>query len=208
MTKSAGMWNTSKFQSNNNNNAIVESILPSLLGNGISCASYNFSLAGELCGPADPTNIWAGGAWSNNILPNSSMSFGGNAFQVSTQEQEGATMLEMRAYVVGYAYSWRGKTQTACFIVPLLYVALVTAHILYSVWTGWCSSCWGTASAITALALNLEPSNALQNTGAGIRTTRPLEEPFSIRDGAGRLQLVSLSEPEQGEWVYQEHAYA
>ncbi|KIW12790.1 hypothetical protein PV08_07977 [Exophiala spinifera] len=97
----------------------------------------------------------------------------------------------------GYGYRYQGSA-TAQFgiVILLIHVALATAHtafILYKVLfarEGLVGS-WTTVAELLALAINSSPSSRLQNTCAGVSTTKTWREEISVREThTGHLELV------------------
>lgn len=169
---------------------IVESVLASMLANGIARWSYNMSLAGELRGMNDPIDLWAGGKWATELLPNRPIGGGGQAFKISDQEREDSTEFILAATVNGYAYSWHGAVQITAIVVLLIYASLATYHTIYSCATGIYSGCWDTAPEIAVLALNSESTDFTKNTGAGIGTMGTYKKSIHVVTKSGHLEIV------------------
>lgn len=169
---------------------IVESILATMLTNGLARVAYNTGLTGTLKGQNDPNNPWAGGAYETEFLPKGALGYGGNAYDISVEQAAGATQLTMLSQATGYAYSSEGITQQAAIAVLIVYGVLAVLHFLYSSATGFTSSSWDRSPEMTALALNSEKTARLNNTGAGIATVSTFEEPTWIWARGGKVELV------------------
>jgi hypothetical protein len=75
----------------------VEGIISLMVANGLSRTPYNTAMAGRLKGQEDPGNPWSGGAWVDELLPRQSLGFGGNAYEITTEEEKLATKFQMKA---------------------------------------------------------------------------------------------------------------
>jgi hypothetical protein len=113
----------------------------------------------------------------------------------------------------GYGYQWRdSKTVQFGISVLLVHVAMAIGHLFYMLWTivveqqgiG-CS--WDQITELIALAVNSKSTSRMQNTCAGIETSRTWQEIVAVRETyAGHLEMVfgeeakainSLAEPEK-----------
>ncbi|KAK4983231.1 hypothetical protein LTR50_007351 [Elasticomyces elasticus] len=185
-----GMWNSDVPAEEDSFGDIIETILATMVANGISRAGYSATLLGTLKGAADSSNYWLGG-WGKEFLPRLWIGGGGgSAFNVDPDEQKSGTMLIMRATVNGYAYSYRGATQIAAMGTLTVYCMFAMLHFGWSSWTGWTSTSWETAPEIAALAMNSKPTNRLRNTGAGIATTAVFKENVRIMAKDGHVVMV------------------
>ena len=184
MTVTAGMWNASLVSKSYNFPFIVESILATMLANGLARISYNSSMIGTLKGGDSGT--W----WSEMFPAGKSLGWGGNAFAISPEDKQNSIMFTMHATVNGYAYSYRGITQKAAIVVLLLYCVLAVAHVIYSICWGWSTTAWETMPEVAALAMNSQQTDRLYNTGGGIDTRGVYEERVKIRVREDRLEFV------------------
>ena len=206
LTGAAGMGESTPRSPPYQAGYIVESAIASLLANGIARRSYNMSLAGTLRGMVDPADLWSGGTWTEELMPQRSLGYGGKAFQISEEDRRHATELTVQATVNGYAYSWHGGTQIAAICTLLVYAVLASLHTIYSALTGWYSGCWDTAPEIAVLALNSESTQATKNTGAGIGAIRTFEESIHVVAKSDHLELVPSADRYTGHKI-KEGAY-
>jgi hypothetical protein len=97
----------------------------------------------------------------------------------------------------GYGYQWRGsKTVQFGISVLLVHVAMAVGHLLYMLWTivvkqqgVGCS--WDQITELIALAVNSKSTSRMQNTCAGIGTSRTWQEIVAVRETyAGHLEMV------------------
>jgi len=208
MASSAGLWNSSVVPNTAFNEVMVESIITLMVLNGLARASYNITMAGTAKGgnvtdPGWPSN----GAFLNEFLPQKSMGWGGNAFDISPEEARLATMFTAHVEANGYAYNHRGLAQVAAMGVLLAYCSLALFHFFYSTVTGWTSNAWDTAPEVVALAMNSKPSGALYNTGAGIVTVPVFEETVRVRVKDEHLEIVFKDTTDGGEVIRPNHSY-
>jgi hypothetical protein len=191
LASTAGIWKSTQTTDFVWYPMIVENILATLVANGIARANYNRTIVGTMIGVDDPSDPWSLGDWVHQILPrNGILGYGGHAFNISSADKTLATQFELKARILGYAYSPAGKTQVAAMIVLSIYVLLVLCHIGYSATTGWYSSGWGSPSELTALAMNSNPTDKLRNTGGGIETIQVFKEQVTVRVRDDRLQMI------------------
>lgn len=187
----AGMWNTSLPSAPYYFPAIVESILTTMVANGMARASYNASMVTRLKGRGGDRNQWNARGWYDYLFPRHLFGNGTSIFDISPAEQAAATEFQMSAAAQGYAYSYKGALQQAAIAVLLLYVLLAVGHLAYSLSTGWTSTAWETLPEIAALAMNSRRTEVLHNTGAGIATVGVFEETVKVRArDANNLEFV------------------
>ena len=75
--------------------------------------------------------------------------------------------------------------------VMFAYCLLTFGHFLYAAMTGVSSSAWDSVAELVALARNSSPTEALQNTCAGIIGTRGFRSIVRIRETTeGHLELL------------------
>ncbi|KAI1119841.1 hypothetical protein F5Y10DRAFT_283739 [Nemania abortiva] len=92
-----------------------------------------------------------------------------------------------------YTYSFSGTTTILSWIVLLLHFLLVSIHILVLIMHGGrMSDSWGRLGELVCLAFNSQPTNLLENTGAGVTGGRIWGINASVREvGSGeRVELV------------------
>lgn len=169
--------------------------------------SYNISLAGSLYDPVDPINLYQGGKWVDELVPKTPLGSGGAVYRISSGELQHASEHAMRAYSTGYAYSREFTAQKFAASILCTYMILALFHTIYAVVTGWCSDCWDSAPELTALALSSEPQ-ALNNTGAGIRTLRTFQKPMRVVARDDRLEIsMARRRRRADENIREGHAY-
>jgi hypothetical protein len=191
ISQTAGIWNTTLTSDSAWLEQIVENIITTLVANSMSRLSYNTSLLWNLKGPIDPNDEWSGGEWAWEILPkNKKMGPGGNAFDISAAAKKHATQFNAQVTVNGYAYSSSGTIQVVMMIVLGVYIVVFLTHLLFINLKGVSSSSWGSAAEMTALAMNSHYAAELENTGAGISTTKVFGTNVTIREREERLQFV------------------
>jgi hypothetical protein len=84
--------------------------------------------------------------------------------------------------------------------ILILYSIIATTHILITVWTGVSSSAWDSVAEIVALCIHSRPAEELENTCAGIKATKVLEQRVRIaatrgwRDEAGTKDVPEGAE--------------
>lgn len=192
MASTAGMWNSTLPSAPCNYVYIIEYILSTIVANDIGRSSFNTTLVKELKDALNSSNEWSGGAWYEELLPKSSLGLGGDAFNTSSYDPKSLSKFTVEAKANGYAYSSRGIVQKASIVTLLSYSALSIAYVIYSVATGWATTHGDTATQLTALALNSEPTKEMNNTGAGIATLDVYSKVVSYRvdDANGNLKMV------------------
>jgi hypothetical protein len=191
LAATAGIWTSNPTTNPEWFPIIVENILATLSANAIGRANFNRTMVGTLIGLDDPSDPWSLGKWVTQILPrNGRLGYGGNAFNISQDDEVKATRFEMQVQILGYAYSAKGKTQIAAMIALSLYVLLVLFHVGYSATTGWYSNSWGSPSELTALAMNSAYTSKLENTGGGIQSIEVFKERVWVRLRDKRAQMV------------------
>ena len=199
MVSTAGLWSSTNLQPEwlSNLEPAMEQIFTTLIANGISRLNYNYSWAGSFTGD-----------YLRQLLSKSGrIDVGGNAFDISADEQAQATKFQMNVAVTGYAYSSQGSTQKAAIVILMLYSLIVIAYMF-------CLLCrptiispmWGKPSEIAALAMNSDKPRELQNTGAGISTVSVFENKVSITAREGDLQMV-FGDPPRGEHLENDKKY-
>ena len=149
-------------------------ILSSLLANGLARTSFWGQLQGTARSSYDPkTNqtFIDGAYW---------LSGKGDVFQVTANESQTWTKLEVDTTVSGYSYSTRGTAPKLAIAFLLLYCILVVIHCAYAGVSGISSTSWDSVAEVTALAANSTPTKELQNTCAGITEHRTFELPVRV----------------------------
>ena len=110
MASTAGMWDT-RFASNSYNFPfIVESILATMVTNGLARSTYNSTISGTLKGKTSG-GPWGNEFWFPQMLPARDFGGGGAIYDLSESETTISTKFTMQATVNGYAWSSRGILQ-------------------------------------------------------------------------------------------------
>ncbi|GKZ89920.1 hypothetical protein AnigIFM63604_007279 [Aspergillus niger] len=192
ITSMAGIFNSSTPSASYYYDIIVENILATLITNGIGRSAYNHSIIMDLKGANNPNDLWDGGDWIYDIIPQGgNMGTGRNAFNVSAAVRNRSTQLVMAAYVNGYAYSADGITSVLEMVVLAIYIAVAIAHVCYSIYSGLSSSSWGSAPEIAALAWNSAPTEKMAHTGAGISTIDVYKHNVRVMQRDNKLEIVT-----------------
>ena len=147
-------------------------ILASLLTNGLARTSFWGQLQGTARSSYDRNLTFIDGAYW--------LSGKGDVFQVTANESQTWTKLEVESTVSGYSYSTRGTAPKLAIALLLLYCILVVLHFAYAGISGISSTSWDSVAEVTALAANSTPSKELQNTCAGITERRIFELPVRV----------------------------
>jgi hypothetical protein len=166
-------------------------------------------MVGNLKG-ATPYNPWAGGIWTEGILPRHGLGNGPmSAYEIDPLTAANSTQLSMHAAVTGYAWSYKpGKLQLAAIVTLLAYSVFALGHLFYSLSTGWSSTAWDTTPEIVALAINSRCPEQMLNTGAGIETINPMRQKVTIRYIDSKLEYVFKSGIGQGGRLRPDHPYS
>ena len=149
-------------------------ILSSLLANGLARTAFWGQLQGTARSSYDPTTKQTfidGAYW---------LSGKGDVFQVTANESQTWTKLEVDTTVSGYSYSTRGTAPKLAIAFLLLYCILVVIHCAYAGVSGISSTSWDSVAEVTALAANSTPTKELQNTCAGITEHRIFQLPVRV----------------------------
>ena len=152
----------------------ASTLLSNLLANGLSRTSFWGQLQGTARSSYDPksnTTFIDGAYW---------LSGKGDIFQVTANESQTWTKLEVDSTVSGYSYSTRGTAPKLAIAFLLLYCILVVLHFAYAGISGISSTSWDSVAEVTALAANSTPTKELQNTCAGITEHRIFELPVRV----------------------------
>ena len=89
-------------------------------------------------------------------------------------------VLTIQNSIFGWTYTARETTIKLAICVMLVYCILVTAHIVYSVFSGVSSTAWDSGAEMIVLAMNSSTTEILQNTCAGIVGKKVFETPVKI----------------------------
>ncbi|KAK1758871.1 hypothetical protein QBC47DRAFT_436150 [Echria macrotheca] len=185
ITRSAGLWNTTHRVTNGEDyfiEPVMESILVTLIANGIARLGYDIRAVPDLSSDVD--------VMQEGLLPKGGgLGRGIDIFPVPPNPDQ-CTKFEFRSDVYGYAYSPEGTTQLVFMAILGAYVLLVLVHFLWSLATGWTSAKWGSPPEVAALALHSAAPATLANTGAGIGTVSAFESRVQVKVKEGNLEMV------------------
>ena len=160
IASTAGIWNTSFPAQPYNFNIIIESILTTMLANGLARASYNASMLTRLKGSSSPdSNQWDESGWFGGFFGKGDTSI----FDISPEDRASATEFNMAAFAVGYAYTYKGSTQQAAIGVMCAYVLLTVTSFVYLLWIGDSSMSGNTQPAIVAMSIDPSPMKAFDD---------------------------------------------
>ena len=214
MMRAAGIWDEGPIITPETRETFVDSLLPaieSLLSlsvvNGLARRDFGVGFSGTLLGNTDGLDLvdyslldsadveyssLGCEEWCSHLLPSVgyTMSYGGNAFNISSAEQTASTKLIMNADAEGLAYNPRGSAAKFSIFALLLYVFIALSHMGYTVWNRETSSSWDSISELVALALRSDRSERFVNTGAGISSFAIFKQRAQVVDKDGRLQLA------------------
>lgn len=197
MAASAGIQDSSALRGPDRGYA-VESILTLMVANGLARTNFNKSIIGELDGWDLDSESPTCGKWYNQMMPlHGSMGSGGSIYSVNATMQNEATKLTMYAEVSGYAYSPKGFTTVLSIGILLLYSCIAFSHWGYMIWVRESSDSWQSSAEIAALAMNSHPTHLLQNTGAGVETSRTFKHRVRVVSVGGRVELSFIGRPNE-----------
>lgn len=181
---SAGLWGMEGPVTPGYREIVVESVLATLVANGIARSNYGAGIRWDLLkDPVDPSDLESGGAWADGLMRE------GRPFD-DPADPAGSALFIGVLRVRGYAYTWRGKVSMITTVVLGVYIVVAVTHVVYSVGTGWSSASWGSPPDVVALALNSASSDAFRNTGTGIRTTGVHKERVAVGAVDGNLEMI------------------
>lgn len=190
IASTAGLWNTTTPSHDYNYQYIIESILATLIANGIGRSTYNSRMVGHLRGfnPADPWGVRRSdpAEWLAYMLPSKNVGFNDDpkhsAFDaLSLYEATQSTVFIMRAAATGYAFSAQGNAAKAAIAVLTVYIMLAFCHTCYLLITGWASTMGDSSLEIAMLSARSRPTRRLLNIGVGTETVDVYRERVQIR---------------------------
>ncbi|KAL8771365.1 MAG: hypothetical protein Q9209_003271 [Squamulea sp. 1 TL-2023] len=185
LADAAGLQHMSSFDGPNIG-FLIESILATMIVNGLARRKYNHGIIGELKDWDFNSDKRPCGTWCKQMMPlHGSMGAGGCVYILNKVFQTNATRLTMHAGSTGYAYSPKGFTTVLSIAILLIYSCIVLTHWSYMIWVKESSNSWHSSSEIAALAMNSRPTDVLRNTGAGVETSRIFRQ---------RVRIVSVGE--------------
>ena len=197
LTRAAGLQNMSSL-AGPDTGYLVESILATMIVNGLARRNYKLGIIGELKNWDFDSALPTCKSWCRQMMPlHGSMGNGGSVYNINESAQKYATKLTMHATATGYAYSPKGFTTVLSIAVLLIYSCIVLAHWGYMIWVKESSNSWRSSSEIAALAMNSRPTDALHNTGAGVETSRIFRQRVRIVSVGEQLELSFKDRPDQ-----------
>ena len=197
LAAAAGLKDMGSF-SGSDTGYLIESILATMIVNGLSRRHYKRGIIGELRGWDFDSEAPTCGSWCKQMMPqHGSMGSGGSVYTLDKATQQNATKLTMYAVSTGYAYSPRGFTTVLSIAVLLIYSLIVLIHWGYMIWAKESSNSWDSSSEIAALAFNSRRTDALRNTGAGVETSRIFKQKVRIVSVGEQVELSFDDRPDQ-----------
>lgn len=133
--------------------------------------------------------------WREGGVDNLEYSSNWNSTELADRQGFSHT-IPQRFYKYGYGYGTNGLAVRVSLAILIIYCAVAIAHIIYSITTGISSTAWDSASEVVALSMNSRPATELQNTCAGIQTTRVFEHKVRIASTMGTQDHVQVAEGE------------
>lgn len=190
MASTAGLWETTVPSDDYNYMLIVESILATMVANGLGRSTYNHAIAGYLreSNAADPRS-WP--KWMYNILPSGNMGFNDDQRDSAFDKLSASELKRVKAGIVAL----------------FTYIVIAGCHTAYSLWTGWASTMSESSMEVAILTANSRPSRKLLNTGAGVDTLGIYTERVRVRARDEKLELVFRDTEEGSERIKKNHAY-
>ena len=202
MLNIANLWDVDQVDDLEDAQHKVESLLATLIANGLSRRDYGRELAGSLVGDPDGLNTASPtlAEWAKQMMPSHgrAMGPGGNAFSVTSSDQQNSTKFTMYTTVSGYAYSSQGFAAQFSMFVLLLHALLGVSHWIYMTWSKQSSSSWDSIAELVALAMNSRRSEVFENTGAGIDDADLFKNQTRVVQREGHLELVVGNSPAGG----------
>ncbi|KAL8655088.1 MAG: hypothetical protein Q9210_001109 [Variospora velana] len=169
---------------------VIESILATMIVNGLARRNYNGGVIGELKDWDFGSGHVTCGPWCKQMMPlHGPMGAGGAVYTLDEIAQKKATKLTMYAESTGYAYSPKGFTTKLSIAILLLYSCIVLTHWGFMIWVKESSSSWRSSSEIAALAMNSRATATLHDTGAGIETSRVYRQSVRIVSVGEKVEL-------------------
>ena len=202
MLKIAKLWDLDQVDDLEDAQHKVESLLATVIANGLARRDYGRELAGSLLGDPDGlnTNNPTLAEWAKQMMPSHgrAMGPGGNAFSVTPSDQQNSTKFTMHTTANGYAYSSQGIAAQFSMFVLLLHALLAVSHWTYTTWSKQSSSSWDSIAELVALAMNSRRSEVFENTGAGIDSADLFKNQTRVVQREGHLELVVGNSPASG----------
>ena len=202
MLKIASLWGLDQVDGLEDAQHKVESLLATVIANGLARRDYGRELVGSLLG--DPNGLNTSNPtlaeWAKQMMPSHgrSMGPGGNAFFVTPSEKQNSTKFTMHTTANGYAYSAQGSAAQFAMFVLILHALLAMSHWIYTSWSKQSSSSWDSIADLVVLAMNSRRSEVFENTGAGIDSADLFKNQTRVVEREGHLELVVGISPARG----------
>jgi hypothetical protein len=109
--------------------------------------------------------------------------------------------MPIQLYGSGFSYRPYILAVRLSLAILILYCIIAISHIVITAWTGVSSLAWDSVAEIVALCIYSRPAEELENSCAGIKATKILEQRVRIaatrgwRDGAGEKDVSEGAEP-------------
>lgn len=138
-------------------------------------------------------------AWILNVLLAGGLSTTGTEYDAKVFEERAhasksckdCLVFEIENSIYGWRYTSQEITTKLAIAVMLTYCILVLAHLIYSAISGVSSTAWDSVAEMIALAMNSSPTEALQNTCAGIVGKTAYQTHVRVlKKGEKHLELV------------------
>ena len=202
MLKIANLWGSDQADDYKDAQHKVESLLATVIANGLARRDYGRELAGSLLG--EPNGLSDNEAilveWAEQMMPSHGrpMGPGGNAFNITPSDQQNSTKFTMHTTANGYAYSSQGSAAQFAMFVLFLHALLAVSHWIYMSWSKHSSSSWDSIAELVALAMNSRRSEVFENTGAGIDSADLFKNQTRVVEREGHLELLVGDAPARG----------
>ena len=185
MAISGGLWDPDTLQGSGNA-PHMETIFNLMVANGMARTAPYTTQQGNIIN-FDNGN----GTWWRGFMPIPPQVFGpgGNAYDVTPDQQQSFYRLHMQAYAQGYAYSKTNSAVWLSIIILLVYVAVATLFVTVSVVFGVILSSWESTTELMALALESPAPENIKNTAAGVSTIQSFRDKYCVVADGNLVQL-------------------
>ncbi|KAI9858154.1 MAG: hypothetical protein M1813_007803 [Trichoglossum hirsutum] len=154
----------------------VEVILAMMITNGLAQTAYDRGLQGNVIGF---DKFKSPGGWERTGIEN--FMHGRDAFAVDAAQTSRWSKFRMGVAVEGYSYNIHTKTRRVAIAILMIYAFIGLLHIAcHLAPVRKTSSAWTNVTDVAALAMNSTPTQALDNTCAGIEKVSTYELPVRI----------------------------
>lgn len=183
---------------------VMETILTTMVMNGLSRTASSATIQGQLkyC-PEDSCNEICG-RWCLDMMPKNYQEFGygGNIYNTSDiPDLSKMSKFTVQVDVNGYAYNIKGATVVLSCVVLLCYCFLAVLHSVFVLIQRSSSNAWDSVSEVTALAMQSQPTEKLENTCAGISTTDVFSNLVKVVRTGGEKNHLELDFGDRGPLV-------